>query len=203
MKQELKNRLGYIYKIVSPNNKIYIGQTINVKHRKAQYKTLHFKRQKKLWNNCNFYDWNPLNTFEIIEECLCGDDKLFLNEREIYWISFYDSFNNGLNCNQGGNGNIGYIPSDETREKMRQKKIGIKHPEWRNKRKSERQQGHKLSKKTKDKISETKRKNMNDRTKEKIRIGLMGNKDGIANKGNTKKWTTEYRKNMMEKRNKK
>ena len=123
MKQELKNRLGYIYKIVSPNNKIYIGQTINVKHRKAQYKTLHFKRQKKLWNNCNFYDWNPLNTFEIIEECLCGDDKLFLNEREIYWISFYDSFNNGLNCNQGGNGNIGYIPSDETREKMRQKKL--------------------------------------------------------------------------------
>jgi len=59
----------------------------------------------------------------IIRRNYFVNNKLFLNEREIYWISFYDSFNNGLNCNQGGNGNIGYIPSDETREKMRQKKL--------------------------------------------------------------------------------
>ena len=29
MKKYLTNKIGYIYKITNPNNKIYIGQTIN------------------------------------------------------------------------------------------------------------------------------------------------------------------------------
>lgn len=37
-------------------------------------------------------------TFEIIEEC----DKQSLNEREIYWIEYYDSFHNGYNMTIGG-----------------------------------------------------------------------------------------------------
>ena len=34
-------------------------------------------------------------TFEIIEEC--KKDSQILNEREKYWIKYYDSFNNGYN----------------------------------------------------------------------------------------------------------
>jgi len=115
---ELTSKTGYIYKITSPNNKIYIGQTINPIQRKYQYKKKKFEGHIKLWNNCQAHNWNPSDTFEIIEECLCGDNKSNLNEREIYWINFYDSFKNGLNCNEGGNGNIGYKYSVESKKKI-------------------------------------------------------------------------------------
>ena len=118
MKKDLTNVIGYIYKITSPNGKVYIGQTINKKQRRYHYNSNSFKLQIKLWNNTQKHNWNPADTFEIIEECLCGENKYFLNEREKYWIEFYDSYKNGLNCNKGGYGNSGYIASDETKQKM-------------------------------------------------------------------------------------
>lgn len=118
MKRDLTNIIGYIYKLTSPNGKIYIGQTINKKQRKYHYKTKNFKQQLKLWNESQKYNWKPYETFEIIEECLCGRNKSYLNEREQYWIKFYDSFKNGLNCNEGGFGNLGYVASNRTKEKM-------------------------------------------------------------------------------------
>lgn len=118
MKRDLTNVIGYIYKLTSPNGKVYIGQTINKKQRKYHYNSTCFKKQIKLWNNVQKYNWNPGQHFEIIEECLCGENKIFLNEREQYWIEHFDSFKNGLNCNEGGYGNSGYIASDITKQKM-------------------------------------------------------------------------------------
>ena len=37
-------------------------------------------------------------TIETIEEC----ENNMLDDREIYWISYYDSFNNGYNATRGG-----------------------------------------------------------------------------------------------------
>ena len=37
-------------------------------------------------------------TFEILEECIPEQ----LNERESYWIKYYDTVNNGYNCSEGG-----------------------------------------------------------------------------------------------------
>lgn len=187
MKRDLTNIIGYIYKITSPNGKIYIGQTINKKQRKYHYNSGDYKQQIKLWNNVNFYDWNPAETFEIIEKCYCGKEKCILNEKEIYWIKYYDSFKNGLNCNEGGNGNLGHIPSIESRKKMSDSKIGVKHTEERNKRKSEYTKGRTHTEESKKKMSENKIKNMTDAVKEKISKGLKGNKNGIGNKGNAKK----------------
>ncbi len=124
MEQDLKNKIGYIYKLTAPNGKIYIGQTIRLKNRKSSYKNKRFKDSLKLWNSCKKYNWNPIDTFEIIEECISGEEKYFLNQREIYWIKFYDSFKNGLNCTCGGKGNLGRIPSAETRKKMSEARIG-------------------------------------------------------------------------------
>lgn len=187
MKRDLTNVIGYIYKITSPNGKVYIGQTINKKQRKRHYNSGDFKQQIKLWNNVVKYGWNPSDTYEIIEECLCGLDKSHLNEREVYWITFYDSFKNGLNCNEGGHGNLGHKHSDESLRKMADAKMGVKHPEWRNKQKSVYTKGRKHSKDTKIKISVTKKENMNDETKNKIRDGLKGNRNGLGNKGGSKK----------------
>lgn len=110
--------VGYIYKITSPNNKIYIGQTINWYKRKKDYKNSRFKKQIKLWRSCQAHNWNPVDTFEIIEECICGENKKQLNEREKYWVEFYDTHISGLNCNDGGNGNLGHKFSEESIKKM-------------------------------------------------------------------------------------
>jgi len=37
-----------------------------------------------------------------------------LEEREIYWIAYYDSYENGYNSNRGGSGNKGVTPSQES-----------------------------------------------------------------------------------------
>ena len=174
MLKDLTNRIGYIYKITAPDGKIYIGQTINLNDRKSRYKTLRFKNQIKLWRSSQAHTWNVLDAFEIIEECLCGENKIYLNGREIYWITFYDSFKNGLNCTAGGNGNLGRSPSEETRKKISEAGKG-KIP-W--------MQGKRHSEETKKKISEAntgneswmKGKTHSEETKEKQRTASSGKK---------------------------
>lgn len=111
----MRTEKGYIYKIISPNNKIYIGQTKNFEKRKLSYKYLQFKNQIKLWNNCKKYNWNPIDTIEIIDECdvRC---KNILDMLEIYWIKEYNSFanKNGLNLTKGGFGSEGIKQSPES-----------------------------------------------------------------------------------------
>lgn len=205
MKKDLTNIIGYVYKITSPNGKIYIGQTINKKQRKYHYNSNGFKKQIKLWNDAQKYNWNPSKTFEIIEECLCGENKSNLNEREIFWIKYFDSFKNGLNCNEGGYGNSGYVPSDITKEKMsksgknkppmsdktkellRQINLGNKNPMF-NKNHSQdsiekiknSKIGYKFSEDTKAKMSESAKNKppMSDKTKELLRQFNLGKSFG-------------------------
>ena len=54
MKKDYVNKIGFMYKLTSPNGKIYIGQTINKKQRKYHYKNRDFKAQIKLYNNDYF-----------------------------------------------------------------------------------------------------------------------------------------------------
>lgn len=94
-----------IYKITNQiNGKIYIGQSTDIKKRwtahknnyndicSTQYDSLFYKAIRK-YGLENF-------TFEIIEECKADE----LNEKEIYWIKYYDSFNieKGYNMTKGG-----------------------------------------------------------------------------------------------------
>ena len=58
-----------IYKITSPNNNIYIGQSINIEKRFVQYKKLRSCcNQIKLYNSFVKYGVDN-HIFEIIEEC--------------------------------------------------------------------------------------------------------------------------------------
>lgn len=82
-----------IYKITSPSNKIYIGQSKNIKKRYNFYKNKNCKNQVKLFNSFEKYGVNN-HTFEIIE--WCSINKLNIKER--YWQEHYDSVNLGLNC---------------------------------------------------------------------------------------------------------
>lgn len=83
-----------IYKITSPSNRVYIGQSKNIKERFSTYKSLKSTRFQTLLHR-SFLKYGIINhTFEIIEECLIKD----LNNRERYWQEYYDVLKNGLNC---------------------------------------------------------------------------------------------------------
>lgn len=112
-----------IYKITSPSNKVYIGQSINIKKRWINYKNLHCKRQPKLYNS--FIKYGPENhKFELIEECL--ESELF--DKEIFYKQqFINKFGwrLALFC-EIFDQKSGGIRSEETKQKMSKAKIGKK-----------------------------------------------------------------------------
>lgn len=92
-----------IYKITNQiNNKSYIGQSIHIEQRWEEH--LYKSSQCSLLKYA-LHKYGVSNfTFEIIEECKQEN----LNEREQYWIQYYDSFNNGYNLTMGGDGTVKY-----------------------------------------------------------------------------------------------
>jgi group I intron endonuclease len=97
--------MKYIYKVTNKlNNKIYIGQTAKNNPNYLGSGTIILKAVLK-YGFENF-------TKEIIESC----SDCMVDEREIYWISFYNSTNKeiGYNISTGGNGgNLGDIVNEK------------------------------------------------------------------------------------------
>lgn len=82
-----------IYKITNPNNKVYIGQSINIKKRFISYKYLNCKSQIKLYNSFIKYDIKN-HKFEILHLCEIKD----LNKLERYYQELFEVINKyGLN----------------------------------------------------------------------------------------------------------
>lgn len=92
-----------IYKITNNiNGKSYIGQAIDIQTRWNKEKTRAFdpnalEYKKTLSQAFRKYGLDNF-TFEIIEEC----EKSLLNEREIYYISLFNTYFNGYNETTGG-----------------------------------------------------------------------------------------------------
>lgn len=112
-----------IYSITNViNGKRYIGQTYNFKDRWMRHRSYlkhnseHNAHLQNAWNKYGAKNFK----FEIIEVC----PFIELDEREIYWINFYDSKNTGYNFADGGLGCKGYKHSEEEIMKMRM----IKNP---------------------------------------------------------------------------
>lgn len=103
-----------IYKITSPSNKIYIGQSKNINRRKRTYINLNSNScgQIKLYRSIIKYGWDA-HVFEFIHEC----KEYELNGLEEYYIKFYNTFDteNGMNLTSGGNSPIF---SEESKKKM-------------------------------------------------------------------------------------
>lgn len=99
---------GYIYKITTTqSNKVYIGQTTKtVEARfKAHIKSSTEKAKKTvhLYEAMNKYG---VDTFSV-EEIDIAETREELDQKEIYWINYYDSIKNGYNMAPGGvNANI-------------------------------------------------------------------------------------------------
>lgn len=93
--------MGYIYKIVNDiNDKIYIGLTVNtLKYRFNQHKTKSKRGNEDLYVDMRRYGVEHFQIF-LIEEC----DNNLLAEREKFWISTYNTYQNGYNNSLGGEG---------------------------------------------------------------------------------------------------
>ena len=115
---------GFIYKITNKvNGKSYIGQTIqSVKERfyqhcatKCSQAILNMVIHKAInkYGKSNF-------TIEVIEEV----ESTNLNDRERYWIRYYDSYNNGYNSTEGGQDGIKLFKNLDTESIIREYKSG-------------------------------------------------------------------------------
>lgn len=96
--------MGYIYKITNLiNNKLYIGKTVtSIAHRWDQHKSAAKNRgQWALYKAIRKYGEDNFS-IEMIEEV----DNDNLNNREIYWINYYNSYRDGYNMTLGGDGRI-------------------------------------------------------------------------------------------------
>lgn len=96
-----------IYKIQNIlTNQIYIGQSTDIMSRWQQETSVAFNPNKKEYNYPLSQDFRKFGiknfTFEILEECVVEQ----LNEKERYWIDYYDSYQNGYNQNKGGGGSL-------------------------------------------------------------------------------------------------
>lgn len=123
-----------IYKITNLlNGKIYIGQSKDIYNRYHQ----HHKYEYKNENRSNFHLYQAikkygLNNFSIEVIELCPQDEL--NEKEIYWIKYYNSFEQGYNMTLGGSSLSPKIHSEETEIKRQQTRektqslMGENHP---------------------------------------------------------------------------
>ncbi len=87
-----------IYKITNKiNGKCYIGQSVDIERRLNEHKNC--KVDKPIYRAFKKYGIDNF-TFEILEECSQEE----LNEKEIYYINFYNSTTdgNGYNLEHGG-----------------------------------------------------------------------------------------------------
>lgn len=98
-----------IYKITNTlTNKIYIGQSIDIEKRWEAHKlTINNSNieayERELYKDMRIFGLNNFS-FEIIEECSFEE----LNEKEKYWIQYFNSYEEGYNNTRGGSGTLKY-----------------------------------------------------------------------------------------------
>lgn len=136
----MREKLCGIYKITSPTNKIYIGQSINIHHRKGVYKRCNCKNQHKIYNSIKKHGWDK-HKFEILQLC----DYSEINDLEKYYIALYQSNKTefGLNLREGGKNHFGNVPlkTKEWREKLSKRMLGNRYRAGKRTDKERKEQG--------------------------------------------------------------
>lgn len=130
-----------IYKITSPSEKIYIGQSINIEKRFKDYINKNCKFQKRLIHSLNKYGVEN-HKFEILT--LCYREQLNIFERDFQ--EAYDAIGkNGLNCFLTKTDTLPRKYSNETLLKFSKAKTGVVFSEETRKKISLALKGRKMS----------------------------------------------------------
>jgi hypothetical protein len=185
-KESNKKIWGFVYKF-RISEKEYIGWTTGLKRR---FKA-HFSVKKD-----NFHFHNALRKyfqkgcFSIIETYYDTPKNIesILKEREIFWINKLETFDpkqeKGWNLTKGGDGNLGWVPSTDTLEKMKKPKS----EEHKRKLKKPKSEEHKR------KLSESLRGN------EKLRINGLSSNNPMRGKSVYEIWVKTYGKEIADKK---
>lgn len=179
--------MSIIYKVTNNiNQKVYIGKTSRTLEERKKEHISHIKSE-------NYYFHNALRkygvenfTWEIIEEV----EQELENERERYWIEYYQSYENkdkGYNLTPGGEGyklseetkqkiskaNTGKVRTPEMRKRLSEVKLKLhfKHSEEAKQKMGTMRKGRKLSPETIEKLKQVER---TPEWKEKISKALKG-----------------------------
>lgn len=167
--------MGIIYKVTNKiTGLIYIGKT---KYSLCQrfcgiYNDFYGHYIAAFKNNCRYKFHNALRKYgkenfniEIIDST---EDLIDLNKREIFWIGYYDSYNNGYNMTPGGDSWTEYNKS--LKGKSLDERFGITKSTKIKQKISNTLMGHKHSNETKIKIGlGNKGKNISEDSKKKMR----------------------------------
>ena len=119
-----KTSICGIYKITSPSNKVYIGESVDIEKRFKTYRSLNCKSQPLLFKSLVKHGWEN-HIFEIIE--VCKRDELKCRER--YWQDLHDVINKekGLNLKLTQCGDAKVVHSEETKIKIGDAQKGEKN----------------------------------------------------------------------------
>lgn len=121
--QDTMEKKGTIYSVLCKiNNKRYIGQTVrNVSERWKEHIS-DSKNHPRTSLHKAIAKYSPsMFVVRVIEEDISINN---LDEREKYWISEFDTFNNGYNLTDGGQGIGQRDLSEESRDKIKQANFG-------------------------------------------------------------------------------
>lgn len=130
------NFLVYIHKLKN-DNRVYVGQTNSSIKTRAGSNGHRYKNCTKFWNAIQKYGWDNFEHIVIKDNLTLKEANLL--EAEL--IKKYDSINHGFNLVEGGRN---HLWSEEDRQKMRERNLGAKNPNF----------GKYLSEETKRKIGE-------------------------------------------------
>jgi len=121
------DKLGNIYLIKNLlNEKQYVGCTISTIKKRFEehaWRCINSDSNTKFCNSIKKYGYENFDIV-LLEKCEVG----VIYEREKYYIEKYNTFKEGLNSTIGGEGCLGYVHSNEIREKISKKlKDGRSH----------------------------------------------------------------------------
>lgn len=115
-----------IYKVTNlVNGKVYIGKTtqkINIRKNQHKYSSLKANSKSLIHKAIRKYGWENFE-WEVIDLASSEDE---LNSKEIHWIKYHNTYLKGYNLTHGGDGSLGYKPSEEYLAKIHEKPTSAK-----------------------------------------------------------------------------
>lgn len=126
-----------IYRIISPTNRIYIGQSTNIRKRLLKYKYGDIRSQPLLQKSIKKYGWKN-HKIKIIK--ICNKDELNMFERKL-GLRYNVLSDYNLNLSLPSDGEKPYIIKEESRIKLSKSRKGFIRTEISKQRQSESRKG--------------------------------------------------------------
>jgi hypothetical protein len=131
------------------------------------------------------------------------EEESFKHEKYMIYVLGRKDLGTGIliNLTEGGGGNSGWIPSEETKKKMSEKRKGKVCSEETKKKMSETLKGRTLSEDHKRKISEShKGKSLSEQTRKKLSESKMGEKNHLYGKPKSEETKRKISESLKRKR---